>query len=285
MENVEPAKNAPAETVVPATTTVTSGEKPASAESTVVPATTEKKEPVVPGSEVTTKEPTPAEKRIAKLVAQREEEKRNAEYWRGVAEGRKEVKPDTSVAEVVPEAPKVEDFPVYDDYLVAKAKFELRQELKEERERERVRDEKNREKTTDQEAHGKFMERMEAASETDPDLLEEYKDPTLPISPAMASVIRDSDHAPKLVRYLIDNRKDSARIAKLTPLAAARELGKIEAKVSATPTKTEPPPKVSLAPEPITPINSEGKGVVELEELSIDEFMKRRNTQQFGKRG
>jgi len=286
MGNEENANIAPAGTEESATSKETPGETPAAVVKEGEPATPEGAAAAETTTEVppiTTKEPSSAERRIAQLVAQRSKAERDSDYWRGVAEGRKEAVPaQPTPATVVPEGPpKVDQFEVYDDYLVAKAKYEIRQEMKVDRETE----ERTRTQSTEKEAHQKFMERMEAASEADPELLEDFKDPTLPVSPAMATVIRDSDIAPVLVRHLVDNRKEAARIAKLGPLAAARELGKIEAKLSAPPPKVEKPKTVSQAPEPITTVDTKGKGVVELEDLEIGEFMKRRNAQQFGKRG
>jgi hypothetical protein len=150
---------------------------------------------------------------------------------------------------------------------------------------EKEREAREQGKTTEEETNRTFMDRMEKAAETDPELLEEYKDPTLPVSPAMASVIRESDVAPKLVRYLVDNRKEASRIAKLGPMAAARELGKIEAKVTAPPPKVEKPKTVSQAPEPIKTLTTDGKTVVDLESLPMDDFVKRRNAQQYGRKG
>lgn len=277
---------APAGTEGSAPSPETPGSTPAPAETPGAPATPETPAPETPEGAPVSKEPTAVEKRISKLVAQRSEAERQAEYWKGVAEGRRTAGAPAPVAGApvtpAPDAlPQVGDFEVYDDYLVAKAKFELRQDLKRERELEN----QNRTKTSEQEAHQKFMERLEAAVDTDPDILEDYKDPTLPISPAMASVIRESEAAPKVIRFLINNRKESARIAKLSPLAAAREIGKIEEKVLAPSPKVEKPKTISQAPAPIPTVGAEGKGVVALEDLDINEFMKRRNAQQFGRKG
>ena len=71
-------------------------------------------------------------------------------------------------------------------------------------------------------------------------------DPTLPITPAMVELIAESDQGPQLAYYLANNRDVTAQIAALPPVMAARELGKIEAKLSQPP----PVPVVSKAPAP-----------------------------------
>jgi hypothetical protein len=216
------------------------------------------------------------------LVAKQRESERQTEYWKGVAEGRKApVAPEPEVTPAKTGPPKVESFEVYDDFLVAKAKYELRQELQ----AEKAQEEKTRETKTAQEADKAFMDRMEKAAENDPDLLVEFRDPSLPVSPHMAAVIKESDVAPKIIRYLLDNRAESTRISQLAPLAAARAIGKLEEKITSAPTRPTPQKTVSQAPEPIQTLDTKGKTVVDLDNLPIDEFMRRRNSAQFGRKG
>ena len=72
-------------------------------------------------------------------------------------------------------------------------------------------------------------------------------DPSVPITSAMAEAIAESDVGPQVAYYLGKNRDEAARIAGLSPLAAAREIGRIEARLAAKPvappvTKAPPPP-------------------------------------------
>lgn len=78
-------------------------------------------------------------------------------------------------------------------------------------------------------------------------------DRTLPISPTMAEVIKESEDGPELAYYLAENRELAAQIAQLPERAAARELGRIEAKLAIqreTAAKPAPKPAVSQAPPP-----------------------------------
>jgi hypothetical protein len=222
--------------------------------------TTEKTETTV---EAVTTEPTPettedkgsepsrAEKRIKQLVAERE-------YYRGLAEGRQAQVQAPPVVETVP-AP--ENFDNYDDYLVAKAKHEIKKEYVQEIAKARA-----------FEAQRTFIQKIE----NDPDAMEIFNDQTLPVSDVMAAAIRESDVAPKLLKFLSENRQEAARIYRLSPYAASKEIGRIEANIVAT-----PPPvirKVSQAPEPIKTVgDAEGVVTADPDKMPINDFMAKRN--------
>ena len=245
-----------------------------------------------------------AKARIQKLIAEREEARREAAYHRGRAEGH-QPKPDATPTAPVPL--KIEDYlpseaefaavgltaenfekagRSYDDLLMAKSAFAMQKRaavLTKQAEEARA-----RESVTKSQAA--FMERIEKAAETDPDLprivgAQDARDPYfVPISQAMAEVIRDSEVGPKLIRHLANNKAESMRIHNLPPLAAARELGRIEARILATPAP-EPPKRVSQAPEPIKSLTPSGATEIDLDKIPIDDFMKKRNAQQYGATG
>lgn len=110
------------------------------------------------------------------------------------------------------------------------------------------------------------------------------------VSDYMAEVIMASDIGPELLYHLAKNQRESVRIFGLPPLQQAKELGRIEAALSAN---TPPPPPVkkpSSAPEPITPISSRSHSSANYDptdprsdKMSVDSWMKARN-QQIAKR-
>lgn len=67
-----------------------------------------------------------------------------------------------------------------------------------------------------------------------------------PITESMAEIVMESDHSAALAYHLGKNPEVAAKIAQLPPLQQARELGRIEAKLSDVPK----PPQVSGAPPP-----------------------------------
>jgi len=78
--------------------------------------------------------------------------------------------------------------------------------------------------------------------------------PNLPITTVMAETIRSSDVGPDVAYYLGANPKEADRISKLAPYLQAKELGKIEVKVTDNP----PTKKTSSAPAPISPVTARG---------------------------
>ena len=56
--------------------------------------------------------------------------------------------------------------------------------------------------------------------------------------------------------YLGSNPKDAERISRMSPLAQAKEIGKIEAKLSSNP----PVKKTTSAPAPISPVTARSSG-------------------------
>ena len=240
-------------------------------------------EPVVDSSAVTSEdftehpedgsEPSKVVKELITQRHKRQEAERELAYLKGRLEGMA-VQQSSSAPKEEPKPltkPNVEDFQTYEAYedanqtfILEKAKQELRDEFRRNQEAEKVKAQ-----------NSAFVERMQAAAKNDPTLLSIMSDQTLPVSPAMADVIKASDAAPELLKILNSDRRESARIAALPPVIAARELGLIEAKLKFAP-KPEPPKRVSDAPTPIatvTPVT--GPAIVNEDDLPIDEWMRR----------
>lgn len=92
-----------------------------------------------------------------------------------------------------------------------------------------------------------FRERATALAERYPDIeAKVLNDASLPISKAMAEVLMETDRGPEVAYYLAGHREEAQRIASMQPLAAAAELGRIEAKLSAPKPRTE-----TKAPKPV----------------------------------
>jgi hypothetical protein len=101
-----------------------------------------------------------------------------------------------------------------------------------------------------QEVHSAHLDREEAAREKYDDYEQVAYIPRLPITETMAETIRLSDIGPDLAYHLGQNPKEADRIAKLSPLSQAKELGKLEAKLADAP----PVKRTTTAPAPISPV-------------------------------
>jgi hypothetical protein len=101
-----------------------------------------------------------------------------------------------------------------------------------------------------------YQEREEAARDKYDDFEQVAYNPKLPITDVMAETIQSSDIGPELAYYLGSNPKDAERISRMSPLAQAKEIGKIEAKLASDP----PVKRTTSAPAPISPVTARSSG-------------------------
>ena len=101
-----------------------------------------------------------------------------------------------------------------------------------------------------------YQEREESARDKSDDFEQVAYNPKLSITNVMAETIQSSDIGPELAYYLGSNPKDAERISRMSPLAQAKEIGKIEAKLVSSP----PVKKTTSAPAPISPVTARSSG-------------------------
>lgn len=234
------------------------------------------------------------QKRFSNLTARTRKAEEEAAYYRGLAEGRTRGEgggepPTPKVKSGPPSPPDPSDYehgiydPRYiddhDQYILDAAEFRSEEKRKVNRERERA-----------SEVHDKFMLRMKEAEKDDPSVGDMFKDPTFfphnrPEAGSIISVIKESEVAPQILSHLYSNRDELDSLYRMSPLAAAREIGRLESKFMATP-KT-PTKKVSQAPKPVSTVGGGGNSAVieDEDKMSTDDFMRKRNKAQYGKEG
>jgi len=187
-------------------------------------------------------------------------------------------KPETTV--VAEGKPKADDFETHDLYVEALTDWKLEQKLS-------ARDAKQREsqvKTQVQKSIETHMGRVEEFKKSHADfgeLMEDVDD--IPISITVQQVILESDNGPELMYELAKNKDEYKRICALPAIAAARELGKFEAKYLKSDSSEKIEPKTTKAPTPIKPVKSNatgsGKKSIDDPNLSQREFEKLREEQ------
>jgi hypothetical protein len=157
---------------------------------------------------------------------------------------------DQQQQEVLKIEPKRETF--VDDQAYQQAQVEHLAEVKAAEklaERERAKEAERRTES--------FLDKAEKATERYPDFHSVVSNPSLPINEAMTEFIAESDLGADVAYYLGKNPGKAHEISQLSPIRAARELGKIESELAARP-KANP----SKAPEPISPVGQRGKASV-----------------------
>ena len=191
------------------------------------------------------------EKKIGKLTKEKSEALREAAYWRGVAEGKKteEVSPDPvkKVGNVLDST----DYDTYEDYLDArdaKTAERVKAEILAEILSEQQKKEKVHTVQTIQTQYDKARKVYE-------DFDEVALAPNLPINQMVLDVALGDNFADIL--YALGKKpKKAAQISVMTPIQAAREIGKIEERIlnPKRPTKNT----ITNAPEPIRPLGGGG---------------------------
>lgn len=97
-------------------------------------------------------------------------------------------------------------------------------------------------------------------------------DPSLPATEAMAEVVFTSDKGVQIADWLGRNPSECARIAALSPIRQAHELGKLEARLTA-------PPPVSKAPAPIPTVGTRAHAAFNPETATQAEYNAWRDAQ------
>lgn len=147
--------------------------------------------------------------------------------------------------------PVAGNFETYEEYTEALTLWTIDQ-----RESKRAADQSRKQlEAAQNEAAAQWDKRLDAARKQ----LEDFDELVLEndqvnITDAMKQAIFEADRGPEVAYFLAQNPAEAERIAKLSPVAAVRAIGKIEdgltPKAKAAPTTK---PKVSSAPAPITP--------------------------------
>lgn len=110
---------------------------------------------------------------------------------------------------------------------------------------------------------------MDKAVAADPGLAATLQDPSFPIPPHVVRVLAETDMPDAVLAHLAKNREEAARIAKLSPVAVAREFGKIEARLSLAPAA---PPAPTAAPPPPRPVRANAGNRPDPDRMSYAEY-------------
>lgn len=188
---------------------------------------------------------SPVQERMDELTRARREAEREAAYWRQRAE-------PTQSRDAPPAKPTVEQFKDYGEFVEALADWKADQKVSERlsaRDADAAKSADQRVQETKQQT---FAERQASVKTSIPDYDAVVGSADVAISPHLSEAILDSDKGPELVYHLAKNPAEAARLSALSPLAAARELGRIEA------TLEKPAKAVTKAPAPMKPTAGTG---------------------------
>ena len=196
--------------------------------------------------EVAVSSPEVAENQPAKTFSQ---EELDAAIGKRLAREQRKWEREQAARQTVPVAPKempsIDNFESTDAYAEALA-LRKAEELIAQRDRQKEQ----------AEVVELYSEREEKARDKYDDFEDVVYNPKLRITDVMAETIQYSDLGPDLAYWLGSNPKEAERIARLSPILQAREIGKIEVRLSDNP----PVKKTTSAPTPISPVTARSSG-------------------------
>lgn len=218
------------------------------------------------------------QKRIDELTKKRREaERRVSELEAELEQHRRAAGGETEQAAQLTERPDPDDFETYEEYEEALVDWKIDQrEAKKQADDEAARQERE---TTSKAA--RLNTAMMDGAAAYPDFDQVTRNPALQFSQAMAEAALETDDPTEIIYHLAKNPEESARIARLSPLAAAREIGKIEAALtknketdsgSDAEKELEQAKRKTKAPDPINPLK--GNEVVKKDpaKMSMKEY-------------
>lgn len=177
-----------------------------------------------------------------------------------------------------PGAPRLENFKDIEEYAAAKAKHEADKALKEHQAKQRTEAQKREQ--------AELLEAWEAKAERAASKYDDFEEVVGEMTPnsALAVAIMEAENSEDIAYYLGKNLKEAERIAKLSPRAQIREIGRLEEKLLANPpTKPKTPSK---APAPINPVTAAAPVATDTpsESDDIGQWIKKRQKQVYGSR-
>lgn len=221
--------------------------------------------------EETAKKRGGVEKRISELTAKRREaesraadaERRLAEVLAGAGDGKDD------------KAPSLESFDSYDDYVVARSRYEARQEFKA---LQRETAELSRKVATGQREE---VLKAEFAAKVD-DARSKYADfdavafnPQVPVTADMQAAILESELSADVAYYLGQNPEAAYRMTTMSGLSVAREIGRIEQLILSKPATVQ----ATRAPDPVKPVSQRAPVARNPDEMTDAEYFAWRKSQ------
>lgn len=168
--------------------------------------------------------------------------------------------------------PSLDKFDTYDEYIDALTDWKIEQKAVERDTKEKVESENlSRKQVMADHASREDKARTQFADYDD--VAGNIADVDFTVNPDIGRTILTSDISPQLIYYFGKDLDELERINNLSPYAAAREIGKIEAKILSKPIQT------SSAPSPISPVTGRSAESGLNDNLSAEEWIKRRNAQ------
>jgi hypothetical protein len=174
--------------------------------------------------------------------------------------------------------PKEEDFKDYFEFLEAKAVWKAEQKLRPLIDEARQSAQQFRDEQSQDAALKAYNTRLKAFEKSAPDFKDVVADmedlpANHPVLPAIKRAIVESDIGPQILYHLAKNPGMVERLGAMDAFGAAKELGKLEAKLTPAKPRTE-----TRAPDPIKTLKGGSVATKDPANMSMDEYVAWRNS-------
>lgn len=220
--------------------------------------------------------PNGVQKRIDRLTREKADAAREAEFWRQQA--LKVAAPAETPAYSAPKVegkPKEDDFATAAEFVEALADWKYEQRAAAEREA-RQKAEQAQSQTSLQK---KVQADIAAFRAVQPDFDEVMEEAAFQSTPLMIQELQESDMGPALLYHFAKNPDEANRIAELTDARkVAKEVAKIEARLTSAPAKKQAP--ITSTPAPIKPVASSRQTIANIGKIDDDtEYFRQKRAQ------
>jgi len=179
---------------------------------------------------------------------------------------------DALVKAEIGDPPQEKDFDDWFEYQTAKAAYETERRLTARELRKQASQAKEAEQRRSSEMLSEYQERQREAKAAIPDFDKVVKAAQLPVSAVVGQLLLESEKSAVIEYHLAKNPETLHRLNSLSPLSAAKEIARLEDRLSL------PNPKTATSAAP--PLRSPKGGAaptVDLSKMSMDEYVAYRN--------
>lgn len=189
-------------------------------------------------------------------AAKANERRRAKKETEAFYKGRESVRPSHTAPqqpekEAENEAPKREDFAIYEDFLEAKSVYAAERAWVKAMDKSRREAQARTAQEKEDKRVAEFRSKVYAKYPDIDDRLTDIVD--MPIHEGVQEAIAESEFGPEILNDLVSRPEEFERLIKLSESSAVREIGRMEARFEAATKPTEPVAKPASAPAPIKP--------------------------------
>lgn len=219
------------------------------------------------------------ERRFSELTSQLREAKAALRAYESERERLYQTQPRAAPQDAEAE-PSRDQFDDYEDYLVARARYAARQSVLEERQRMEAERQQRLEVEAQQAINERWDVSHDKAIERYDDYLDMYEVIGTSINKDLAAAIKSADDPAEVVYHLGKNPKEFAKLRDKSGMAAVKEVGRIEERITASRQKR------SAAPKPPSPVRGNAKATHDPLDVKLgtDQWMKNRMEQRAKRR-